>query len=300
MADYSLIPSLVQTSDDYAQNYTLGLGDAPVSPISAAVQGWRQGENHGANLVAKQLETKRLNDPDRLREEQLRRELENERLEYEIERASIENDFLPEEKRANLDSVYASTAQTRVNTQRNQIDLERQKELREWERKNKDRLDELRMRDKESATLKDEAAAESAVIGAEGDKAFGMEERAAKLEESQRRAKGVDGETAAETLAEEKEVLAPLKTELESLTKKSHPSPEDKRRITDIQKQIDAFNRRPGGAASRLGSSPSDFAPVETVEDINSQMSDLQGDRSLSELRRNTYRDWETDRKSVV
>lgn len=95
--DFRVIPSnpVIDAVDRRGQQYMLGLGNAAPTDFAAGVQGLEHGLAFGANLAAKIQETNRLNDPETLAAEQLRRELQNKQLEEAITTAQISNRYEP-------------------------------------------------------------------------------------------------------------------------------------------------------------------------------------------------------------
>lgn len=93
MPDFRVIPNPVI---DYQALYNEGLGGQERTTFAAGVKGLKEGLAFGADLTAKILETRRLNDPDKLAAEQLRLDLQNKQIEEVTRGASIANDLREE------------------------------------------------------------------------------------------------------------------------------------------------------------------------------------------------------------
>lgn len=126
MPDFKITGPLAVTSDERATNTIKGLGNAPVNPIAAAVDGLYTGLDYGTKLSARVQETKRLNDPKKLAAAQLQADLANEVTAQNLRKLDIANSLYEKygerEALANLASTEASTAQTRANTEGKRLD----------------------------------------------------------------------------------------------------------------------------------------------------------------------------------
>lgn len=102
MPDLRLPSSLAVVQDQRSSAHNMGIGDANTSGIGAFFEGAVKGASAVTDIRAKQLETKRLNDPERLATEQLKRELDAEKLLEEITKERISNRYLEREKQEDL------------------------------------------------------------------------------------------------------------------------------------------------------------------------------------------------------
>lgn len=108
MPDRKVLP-LVVTSDERAQSMNTGIGNVNLSPLGAFMEGFTSSAAAWTDISAKQLETKRLNDPARIAAEQLRIDLANKKLQQEIEKAKVEALYQREIIEADLASSRANT-----------------------------------------------------------------------------------------------------------------------------------------------------------------------------------------------
>lgn len=84
MSNYNIISPLAITHDERGESFLRGLGDTPVNPFLAGVEGIEKGLAFGAELSAKIQKTNRDNDPDVLAAEKLREDLANQQAQQAI------------------------------------------------------------------------------------------------------------------------------------------------------------------------------------------------------------------------
>jgi hypothetical protein len=109
MPDYSLVPGITDTVDRRGSNYNAGLGGETPSPFLAGVQGLIGGLKAGADISSEIQTTLRENDPQKLADEELRRQLSNVELSKAIETATINNSTLNDKNLADIGYKKAAT-----------------------------------------------------------------------------------------------------------------------------------------------------------------------------------------------
>lgn len=115
--NFGVISPLVETVDRRGSNFSAGLGDASISEELSFAKGLQSGMISGAQFESITSETRRLNDPEKLAQEALNRQLANIALEKQIETATINNDTLDERNKAIIANTQAGTGLTVAQTE---------------------------------------------------------------------------------------------------------------------------------------------------------------------------------------
>ena len=121
MGKYSLIPSLVETTDKRGQQYELGRAGANTSKSGAFAEGFMRAEAQTTQTRTAQLSAQERFNPTRLAQDSLKRDVNNRLLQEQLEEAAENNRILREtglekaeesinEQRARIRASNASTA----------------------------------------------------------------------------------------------------------------------------------------------------------------------------------------------
>jgi len=116
MPDFNILSPLVVTSDQRAQNYNLGIGDANTSELGSFLEGFQKGSRDWTVTRNLQLEAQTKYDPDKIASEQLQRDLENDKLREAVYQAQIDSQYKVRKTEADISSTEESTKLTQQNT----------------------------------------------------------------------------------------------------------------------------------------------------------------------------------------
>jgi len=127
MPDFSIVAPLAETIDRRGASYNLGLGDANLSPLGAAVEGFTKGAAAWTEIRTAQLEAQAKFDPQKLIADQVKRDLDNQRLDALIRDAEIDinikKEFGREKELAGIRATQASTVETQSVTRTREAQL---------------------------------------------------------------------------------------------------------------------------------------------------------------------------------